>query len=232
MRPCTRQAERNLALTGTNELRSPEAVLAQDVHLRYGRKMALRGVSFELAPDRIYGVLGRNGSGKTSLLSVISAFRSPSSGTVNVFGEPVFENPGAASRVAFIGSGPGIIPEDFKVRAALREARQLRASWDEPYARQLLELFYIPENKSIATLSRGKKSALGMVIGLAARAPLTIFDETHLGADAPSRQAFYDALLTDFMERPRTFVLSTHLIDEVRTILEEVLILDEGKLLL
>ena len=208
------------------------AVQAENLRLAYGRKAALDGVSFELAPERIYGLLGRNGSGKTSLLSVISAFRRQTAGTVRVFGEPVFENPVAAERVAFMGAGPGIIPEEYRVKAALHEARLLRATWDEAYARQLLELFDIPEGKPISALSRGKKSALGVVIGLASRAPLTIFDETHLGMDAPSRQLFYDSLLADFMAHPRTFLLSTHLIDEVRSILETVLIIQRGKLLL
>lgn len=219
-------------MTSTIENVPATAVQADELQLYYGAKAALDGVSFELAPERIYGLLGRNGSGKTSLLSIISAFRRQTAGTVRVAGEPVFENPAAAGKVAFIGAGPGIIPEDYRVKAALREARLLRASWDEAYARQLLELFDLPEGKPISALSRGKKSALGVVIGLASRAPVTIFDETHLGMDAPSRKAFYDALLADFIKQPRTFILSTHLIDEVRSILETVLIINEGKLLL
>lgn len=79
-------------------------------------------------------------------------------------------------------------------------------------------------------LSRGKKSALGAVVGLASRAPLTIFDETYLGMDVPTRNLFYDALLADYAEVPRTIVLSTHLVSEVSALLEEVIILDEGRL--
>lgn len=208
------------------------AVEVKDLRLRYGAKPALDGVSFALAPNRIYGLLGRNGSGKTSLLSVLAAFRRHSSGSVHVFGEPVFENPRVTGKVAFVSSEPATVSADFRVREALREARLLRDGWDDGYARQLLELFEVPEQTKIHALSRGKRSALGAVVGLASRAPLTIFDETYLGMDAPSRQAFYDALLADYMERPRTIILSTHLIDELRTILEEVLIIDAGKLLL
>ena len=71
-----------------------------------------------------------------------------------------------------------------------------------------------------------------MVVGLAARAPLTIFDESHLGLDAPSRYAFYDELLADYAERPRTVILSTHLIEEVSRLFEEVVIIDRGRLVL
>ena len=67
-----------------------------------------------------------------------------------------------------------------------------------------------------------------MVAGIASRAPLTLLDEVHLGMDAPSRYAFYDALLADWLEHPRTIVLSSHLIDEVERLLEDVIVLDRG----
>ena len=75
-------------------------------------------------------------------------------------------------------------------------------------------------------------SALGVIIGLASRAPLTLFDEPYLGLDAVARQLFYDRLLADYAEHPRTVVLSTHLIDEVGDLLEHVLLLDRGRLVL
>ncbi len=76
------------------------------------------------------------------------------------------------------------------------------------------------------------KSALGITLGLATRAPLTIFDESYLGLDAPSRYAFYDELLADYMANPRMIILSTHLIEEVAPLFEEVVIIDHGRLVL
>jgi ABC-2 type transport system ATP-binding protein len=84
----------------------------------------------------------------------------------------------------------------------------------------------------VQTLSRGQKSALGIVVGLASRAPLTMFDESYLGMDAPSRYAFYEELLADYATHPRTIVISTHLIEEVSSLFEEVIIIDEGRLVL
>ena len=75
-------------------------------------------------------------------------------------------------------------------------------------------------------------SAVGIVIGLASRAPLTIFDEPYLGLDAVSRGIFYDRLMEDYSEHPRTVILSTHLIDEVSNLLEHVLVIDNGKLII
>ena len=76
------------------------------------------------------------------------------------------------------------------------------------------------------------RSAVGIVIGLAARAELTLFDEPYAGLDAVARQLFYDRLLADYAEHPRTILLSTHLIDEVADLLEHVVVLDHGRVAL
>lgn len=95
-----------------------------------------------------------------------------------------------------------------------------------------METFQLPLRRSVGKLSRGQRSALGITLGLATRAPLTIMDESYLGLDAPSRSAFYDSLLRDYLARPRTIILSTHLIEEVGHLLEEVLVLHRGRVLL
>jgi ABC-2 type transport system ATP-binding protein len=105
-------------------------------------------------------------------------------------------------------------------------------NWDEELARQLVTEFDLPRQRRIRKLSRGMRSALGIVIGLAARAELTLFDEPYAGLDAVARQLFYDRLLADFAEHPRTIVLSTHLIDEVADLLEHVVMLDRGRVVL
>jgi ABC-2 type transport system ATP-binding protein len=76
------------------------------------------------------------------------------------------------------------------------------------------------------------QSAAHVIIGLASRAPITIFDEAYLGMDAPARDIFYKEVLNEYMERPRTIILSTHLISEVASMLEDVLILHQGSLML
>ena len=86
--------------------------------------------------------------------------------------------------------------------------------------------------RRIKKLSRGQLSAVGVIVGLASRAPLTFFDEPYLGLDAVARQLFYDRLLEDFAEHPRTVVLSTHLIDEVANLLEHVIVIDQGRILM
>jgi ABC-2 type transport system ATP-binding protein len=121
-------------------------------------------------------------------------------------------------------------PDDFKVRHVLRAAALLFPYWDEAFAQSLVDEFRLPRSRTVKKLSRGMLSAVGVVMGLASRAPLTFFDEPYLGLDAVSRQLFYDRLLADYAEHPRTIVLSTHLIDEVADLVEHVLLLDGGRL--
>lgn len=200
------------------------------LQIRYNDTTALDDLSFTLSGNKIIGLLGRNGSGKSSLLSTLAAYRKPSAGAVRINGQPVFENARIMSQICLIGESGTIADKGDKVQDVLDIARHLRLDWDAAYASRLLERFEVPLRKSVGDLSLGKRSALGIVIGLASRAPLTMFDESHLGMDVPSRIAFQEELLADFMEHPRTIIISTHQIEELSALFEEVVIIDHGKL--
>lgn len=215
---------------------SPSIELDQ-LELRYSCSdtKAIDGITVSLDGGKIYGLLGRNGSGKTSLLSVVAAFRKATAGTVRVAGQPVFENPTVASQMCLIREDGDTVQNDWpsdRVRDALSFAARMRPNWDSQYATALAERFELRMVARLKQLSRGERSKLGVVLGLASRAPVTMFDEAHLGMDAPSRYVFYDELLKDFIAHPRTVVVSTHLIEEVGALFEEVVIIDEGRLLL
>jgi ABC-2 type transport system ATP-binding protein len=207
----------------------------RDLTVRYGDTVAVDGLDLRLAGGKIHGLLGRNGSGKTSLLSAIAAFRRATSGEVLIDGRPVFETPDVVADICFIrGAGDTVVNDwpDDKVKHALSFAATVRPHWDGALADELLERFELPRATRIGELSRGQRSALGITLGLASRAPVTVFDESYLGMDAPSRYAFYDLLLADVAEHPRTIVISTHHIEEVARIFEEVVIIDHGRLVL
>ncbi|GAA3451611.1 ABC transporter ATP-binding protein [Dactylosporangium matsuzakiense] len=198
---------------------------------RFRGVTALDGVSFELQRNGIYGLLGRNGAGKTTLMQVMTGQQVPSAGSVELFGGHPYENAAVLGEVAFIKESQRY-PDNFRVRDALTAGRLLFRYWDEALARSLVRDFDIPVKRTVKKLSRGQLSALGVTLGLAARAPLTFFDEPYLGLDAVARQLFYDRLLADYAEFPRTIVLSTHLIDEVADLIEHVLLIERGRLVL
>ena len=202
-----------------------------DLRVDYSDTRAVDGLTVSIEPGKIVGLLGRNGSGKTSLVSVLAAFRKATAGTVRVGGEDPFENAGIMARTCLIREG-GDVTDTDRVKNVLGFAAAYRPFWDADLAARLVDCFELPMDRRVKSLSRGKRSALGATLGLASRAPLTIFDEVHLGMDAPSRYAFYEELLADYLEHPRTIILSTHLIEEVASLFEEVVIIDRGRLVL
>ena len=208
-----------------------EVVAMQGVTKRYGSVTALDDVTVGLAENQIHGLLGRNGAGKTTMMQILTAQNFATAGRVEVFGEDPYENAGVLSRTCFIRESLKY-PDNYVVRHALRAAELVFPNWDAAFAETLVGEFGIPVKRRIKKLSRGQLSAVGVIIGLASRAPLTFFDEPYLGLDAVARQMFYDHLLTDYAANPRTVVLSTHLIDEVSDLIEHVVLIDKGRVLI
>lgn len=207
------------------------AIRTTGAEVAYGSTTAVTDINLDLAPDRIHGLLGRNGAGKTTLLSALASLRPVRSGEIRIGEGDPFENEQLMSDVCLIRES-GDFLSDERLRTNLDLCEVARPLFDRDYAERLLERFSIDVKKKAASLSRGQASAFGAIVGLATRAPVTMFDEVHLGMDAPSRQAFYEELLADFAKHPRTILLSTHLISEIEHLLETVTILHEGRLLL
>ncbi len=197
----------------------------------YRHAVALDDVSFTLERDTIYGLLGRNGAGKTTLMSILTAQSFASAGKVRVFGEEPYENASVLSRMCFVREDQAY-PSSAKPVHVFRIARLCFSNWDQALAERLIADFRLPVDRLIKNLSRGQLSAVGVIIGLASRAEITFFDEPYLGFDAAAREVFYDRLLEDYAEHPRTVVLSSHLIDEVANILERVIVLDDGSVVM
>ncbi|KRA25119.1 ABC transporter ATP-binding protein [Microbacterium sp. Root61] len=198
---------------------------------RYRETLAVDDVSFTIEQDTIYGLLGRNGAGKTTLMSMLTAQNFATSGDIRVFGEHPYENAHVLSRMCFVRESQKY-PDDATPTHAFQTARLFFPHWNEELAQSLIHDFQLPVKKRIKKLSRGQLSAVGVIIGLAARAEITFFDEPYLGLDAVARQIFYDRLLEDYTEHPRTVILSSHLIDEVSNLIEKVLVIDRGRIIM
>jgi ABC-2 type transport system ATP-binding protein len=197
---------------------------------RYRDQVALDDVTLDLEPGSITGLLGRNGAGKTTLLRILAGHEFASAGTVTVLGASPVENERVLHQMVFVREDQSY--PDLKVRRAVQVASWFYPNWSHELADELLEEFNLPLNRKVRRLSRGMRSALGIVIGLAARAEVTLFDEPYAGLDPVSRQLFYDRLLADYAEHPRTVLLSTHLIDEAAGLFERVVVIDRGRVVL
>ncbi|MCL2463613.1 MAG: ABC transporter ATP-binding protein [Micrococcales bacterium] len=224
----TRAALRHAGLPNTPE---GFGVQTHALVVRHGRSVALDGVDVEIRPGSITGLFGRNGSGKTTLASVIAAFRRPSAGTVLVAGQDPWENEELAPHILLVRES-GDLLDDARIVENIDFFADARPYFSREVAQGLLDMFELDPRMRPGGLSRGKRSAVGIALAIAARAPLTILDEVHLGLDAPSRYLFYDALLADYVAQPRTIVLASNLIGEVERLLEDVVVLDAGRVLL
>lgn len=203
----------------------------KDVTKKYGRKYALDHVSFTLAEPKIYGLLGRNGAGKTTFMEILAGQNIATSGQLLIDGEIPFDNQRLTETICLIKEGNNF-RKDLKIKNVLKIYAYFYPKWDQALAEWLIKEYRLNPNAKIKELSKGMESALGVTVGLASKAPITIFDEPYIGLDAAARKKFYEILIEEYEKEKRTIIFSTHLIDEVSLLFEEVLILQEGKLIL
>ncbi len=192
---------------------------------------ALKDFSVTFEEGKIYGLLGRNGAGKSTLLNLITNRIFPTSGEATVDGENVLENDSALSKIYGM-SEKNVYPEEFKVKAAFKWTKEFYPDFDMDYAKELSKKFSLDINKKLKGLSTGYTSIAKVIMALASNAPIILLDEPVLGLDANHRDLFYKLLVEDYSKNPRTIVISTHLIEEVATVIEQVVIVKNGEKIL
>ena len=211
-----------------------EILKAEKLCKTYGANKVLENLDLEILPGKIYGLIGRNGVGKTTLLGILTGQYIADSGTVTYGGQPVFENQDALSHICFSRELSASVlngKNSQKVGFYLKAAAIFYPGWDQAYADRLLHEFKLEPKKKICQLSKGQMSMLTILLALASMAPVTILDEPAAGLDVVMRERFYQLLLEDYARTNRTFIISTHIIEEASSVFERVLILDEGRII-
>jgi ABC-2 type transport system ATP-binding protein len=203
----------------------------RDITKKFGNLTALDNINLKLEENKIYGLLGRNGAGKTTLLNLITNRVFPTNGEVLVDGEYVLENDRALSKIYFM-TEKNYFPEGMTVKQAFKWSSQFYPDFDPEYAASLSEKFSLRTSSKIKALSTGYTSIFKMIIALSCNAPIILLDEPVLGLDANHRDLFYKELLQSYSEKPKTIIISTHLIEEAADIIEDVIIIKEGKLIM
>jgi len=201
---------------------------------RYKDKEALSQVNLTLESGKIYGLIGRNGAGKTTLLSVLTAQNPQTEGSVTLDGEAVWENQKALDCLCFsreLNTSSTSGSAGVKIRDYLKAASYYYPNWDRELAERLVQAFKIDTKKAMSRVNKGMLSAVTITVALASKAPFTFLDEPVAGLDVIAREFFYKTLVEEFAESGRTFVISTHIIEEAASIFEEVIILKDGRLL-
>ena len=198
---------------------------------RYRRKTVINEASFNLAPGKIYGLLGRNGAGKSTLLNIITNRIFPTSGMVTMGPQNINNNDAELGKM-YLMSEVNMYQKSTKVKRMLADADGFYGKFDFENARRMLKQFGINEGARFSNLSTGQKTATKITIALNVNAQYIFLDEPTLGLDVNYREVFYREMLRTYSEKPRTFVLSTHLISEVQRLVEDVLILHDGNIII
>ncbi len=210
-------------------------LVCKNLSKSYKDKQVLKELNLELEKGKIYGLIGRNGVGKTTLLSIVSGQNPASGGEVTLDGKAVWENQDVLDRICFsreINPMTNNGASALKIKEYLRVASIYMPGWDKELAARLVKEFELDVNKRINKLSKGMLSMVTIIVALASKAEFTFLDEPVAGLDVVMRETFYRILLEEFAESGRTFVISTHIIEEAADVFEEVIMLDKGRILL
>lgn len=194
----------------------------------YGSFKALDHLSLTVMENKITGLIGRNGAGKTTLLNILAGYSQETTGDVKVFSERPYNNLFVSANTILIHDQMKF-PDTLPLMDILQEAGRFYENWDMAFAKRLLNYFDFNERQVHSSLSKGKKSTFNIILGLASRCALTLFDEPTSGMDAAVRKDFYRALLKDYLAHPRSIIISSHHLDEIEELLEDVLLVEKGK---
>ncbi len=196
----------------------------------YGRKLALDNVTFDVKKGRVFGLVGENGAGKTTLIKHLLGSLCPDEGKVTLFGaEPSRDPASVLSRIGYLSEDRDL-PLWMRVKELMRYTRAFYADWDEDYAQQLLKQFRLDPDAKIRNLSRGEKARAGLLCALAHRPELLLLDEPSSGLDAVSRSDILGVVVRSVAEEGRTVVFSSHLLDEVERVVDDVAMFHNGRL--
>lgn len=203
-------------------------IQCEDLTKSFGKLKAIDHLSFEIEENKITGLIGRNGAGKTTLLKIIAGYLKPTSGELKVFSEKPFNSLNVSANSIFVDDTM-TFPDSLTLIDILTEVARFYANWNSRLASGLFDYYSFNPKQPHSNLSKGSKSTFNSILGIASRCPLTIFDEPTTGMDSAVRKDFYRALLKDYLEYPRTIVLSSHMLSELEEILEDILLIDHGK---
>ncbi|PGS47968.1 ABC transporter ATP-binding protein [Bacillus sp. AFS041924] len=201
-------------------------------NLTYGYKNTPVLSDFNLIETEpsIIALWGRNGTGKTTLMSLLAGHYKPNEGSVKILGEEPYNNLNALKNICYIQENHPF-GHNWRIKDLLKYGEYFHPNWDQQFAEHLVELFELPLRKKIAKFSKGMKTAAQIILGLASNAKITVLDEPTNGLDAVKRKQFYDALMESYEENPRLILLSTHHIEEIQPLCETIVVINQGKVL-
>ena len=204
---------------------------ARGLRKAFGTTVALDGIDLRVEDGRILGIIGPNGAGKTTALNAILGLTSYQ-GELRVLGrDPWTERDQLMRDVCFIAD-VAVLPRWIKVSQALDYVAGIHPRFDQAKAEALLAKTSIGLNRRVKHLSKGMVTQLHLALVMAIDVKLLVLDEPTLGLDILFRKQFYDSLLSDYLDRNRTILVTTHQVEELQHILTDLMFIDRGRIVL
>jgi len=202
------------------------------VSREFDHKLALKNVSLQVPRGKVFGLVGENGAGKTTLIKHILGLLKAESGSVRVFGlDPVAEPVAVLSRLGYLSENRDL-PPWMRVDELLRYMQAFYPKWDMAYAKELREQFSLDPAAKLKNLSRGECAKAGLLIALAYRPELLLLDEPSSGLDPLVRRDILEAIIRTVADEGRTVFFSSHLLDEVERVADDVAMMVDGQIVL
>lgn len=195
---------------------------------RYGKVQALKNVNLTLSSGRIVGLLGPNGSGKTTIIKLINGLLTPDSGTITVNGNP--PGPKSKAEVAYLPDNI-YLSSWMTVKQIVSYFADFYADFRPQLAYEMLQRLDIAPNRRLKTLSKGNKEKVCLILTMSRNAKLYVLDEPIAGVDPAARDYVISTIINNYNPEA-TVLISTHLIADIEQILDEVIFIQNGEILL
>lgn len=197
----------------------------------YGKFKALDNVNLNLGQGKIIGLLGKNGAGKSTLMRCMLGFLAHDGDVLIDDAILTHRDQRIFEKVAFIPDVSGL-DDRLTVRQTMEYISEVNPTWNPATAKKLFEISNLPLNKKVGKLSKGMKTKLYLLITLSLDVSYLLLDEPTLGLDIAFRKEFFNTILGEFFDEDKTILISTHQVEEVEDLLQEIVFIDEGKILL
>ena len=205
-----------------------ETMLCEGLSKKYGRKTALNRINLKLEEGRIIGLVGPNGSGKTTLIKLASRLLVPTEGTIKICGEEPSENTKAL--VSYLPDR-SFLPDWMNCEELMEMYGDFFTDFDRERALGMLDNLHIDLGMPIKKMSKGTVDKVQLILTMSRHARLYLLDEPIAGVDPASRDYILNTIISNYDEQA-TVLISTHLISDVESVLDEVIFLKEGEIYL